>query len=175
MKNNKFKIGFTLIETLVAVTILSAAVTGPMVLATKNISLASISQDQLVAFYLGQEVMEYVRNVRDTNLINGNDWLIGLENCMTSGSVGCYIDVIKNPVTVTDCGTKDCPKLDFYGDNYTYKSDGADGNTVFTRTVKIDKSIRADGDEAKINVSIKWTGKYGAKTMTLEANIFNWR
>ena len=44
-----------LIETLVAVTILSAAVVGPMVLSIKNIGTASVSQDQLVAFYLGQE------------------------------------------------------------------------------------------------------------------------
>lgn len=174
MKNKNSKHGFTLIETLVAVTILSAAVAGPMVLSIKNIGTASISQDQLVAFYLGQEVIEYVRNVRDTNLINGsNNWLNGLDNCKgASGSVGCYIDVIKNPVTVADCGTIACPKLKFDGTNYNYASGD---NTVFTRTVKIDESIRADGDEAKISIALKWTGKYGEKTMNLQDNIFNWR
>ena len=49
--------GFTLIETLVAVTILSAAVAGPMVLSIKNIGTASVSQDQLVAFISGKKFL----------------------------------------------------------------------------------------------------------------------
>ena len=170
MRNNKLKLkkAFTLIETLVAVTILSAAVAGPMALSIKSIGSASVSQDQLVAFYLGQEVMEYVRNIRDTNLINSsNDWTNGLGAC--KGVAGCYIDVKNN--TVTDCGTG-CPKLKFDGQNYNYAS----GNdTIFTRTVKIDDTVGVGGDEAKVSISIKWTGKYGGKTMNLEDNVFNWR
>jgi prepilin-type N-terminal cleavage/methylation domain-containing protein len=104
MKNKNSKRGFTLIETLVAVTILSAAVAGPMVLSIKSIGSASVSQDQLVAFYLGQEVVEYVRNVRDTNLIKSNGWLDRLSDCKgANGSAGCYIDVIND--SITDCGT----------------------------------------------------------------------
>ena len=59
MKKNglKFKKAFTLIETLVAITILSAAVAGPMALSIKNIGIAAVSKDQLVAFYLGQVVI----------------------------------------------------------------------------------------------------------------------
>ena len=164
--------GFTLIETLVAVTILSAAIAGPMVLSIRSIGSAAVSQDQLVAFYLGQEAIEFVKNARDTNiLVKSSDWLDGLSLC--KGVNGCYIDVIEKPVK--DCGTlTGCPKLNFNGFNYTYKSDGSDGNTVFTRTVKIDDLIRTDGDEAKIDVAVSWTGKYGQKTMNLQNNIFNW-
>ena len=178
MRNNKLKSktnGFTLIETLVAIFILSAALASPMVLSIKSIGSASVSRDQLVAFYLGQEVVEYVRNVRDTNLISGNNWLDGLTDCLlSSGPNGCYIDVIKSPATVTVCETN-CPKLDFDGINYTYKLGGGDGNTIFTRTVKIDDTIGIGGDEAKISVSIEWTSRYGGKTMNLEDNLFNWR
>src|SRR3989338_1659516 len=93
IENSRCGRGFTLIETLVAVTILSAAVAGPMVLSIKSIGSASVSQDQLVAFYLGQEVVEYIRNIRDTNLISGNNWLDGLTDCLlSSGPNGCYID-----------------------------------------------------------------------------------
>ena len=175
MKNLKFKTGVTLIETLVAITILSAAVAGPMVLSIKNIGIAAVSKDQLVAFYLGQEVIEYVRNVRDTNLIGGNNWLNGLTDCLLSTSPnGCYIDVIKSPIIIAVCGTS-CPKLDFDGVNYTYKPGGTDGNTAFIRTVKIDDTVGIGGDEAKVNISVKWTGKYGGKIVNLQDNIFNWR
>lgn len=179
MKNNKLKPkinGFTLIETLVAVAILSAAVAGPLVMSIKNISSASISQDQLVAFYLGQEVIEYVKNIRDTNLINGSgNWLNGLSACKgessgEEGSVGCYVDVKSD--TVADCGANSCPKLQFDGQNYNYTTGD---ESVFTRTVKIDDTVGIGGDEAKISVFLKWTGKYGEKTMILQDNIFNWR
>ena len=99
-------------------------------------------------------------------------WLDGLENCKVNDSVGCYVDVKNN--TVTDCGTG-CPKLDFNGVNYTYKTDGTDGNSIFTRTVRIDDTVGVSGDEAKVSVSVKWTGKYGGKTVNLQDNIFNWR
>ena len=59
--------------------------------------------------------------------------------------------------------------------NYQPIIAGINGKTPFIRTVKIDNSIRADGDEAKISVSVKWTGKYGAKTMNLQDNVLNWR
>ena len=175
MKKEKlnFKKAFTLVETLVAVTILSIAVVGPMFSSAQNIKLASFSQNQLVAFYLGQEAIEYVRNVRDTNLINlSGDWLNGLTVC--KGATGCYIDIIKIPVTVNVCATS-CPKLDFNGVNYTYKSGGADGNSIFTRTVKIDNAVRVDGDEAKISIFVNWKDKDIPKTMNLQDNIFNWR
>ena len=159
-----------MIETLVAVTILSAAIAGPMVLSIKSIGSAAVSQDQLVAFYLGQEAVEYVRNVRDTNILSENSWLDGLGDCLPSSPNGCYIDVINNAITA--CGRlAGCPNLDFDGQNYNYASGD---NSAFTRTVKIDNLIRADGDEAKIDVAVSWTGKYGQKTMNLQNNIFNW-
>ena len=162
--------GFTLIETLVAVTILSAAIAGPMALSIKNIGTASVSKDQLVAFYLGQEAIEYVRNVRDTNILSENGWLDGLGDCLPSSPNGCYIDVINNAITA--CEVDGCSNLKFDGQNYNYASDD---NSAFIRTVKIDNLIRADGDEAKIDVAVSWTGKYGQKTMNLQDNIFNWR
>lgn len=178
---SKLKIGFTLIETLVAISILTAAVAGPLVMSIKNIGTANTSQDQLVAFYLGQEVIEYVRNVRDTNLMRKNlddagfDWLSGLGDCKGAGdSVGCYIDVIKNQTTVFDCGIRACPKLKFDGTNYNY-TQGPESS--FTRTVKITNPVDGNADEAQVDVTMTWKSKYGnkTKTMHLQDHIFNWR
>ena len=188
MKNNilKFKIGFTLIETLVAISILTAAIAGPLVMSIKNIGTASTSQDQLVAFYLGQEVIEYVRNVRDSNLIGKNlddtnfDWLMGLGYCKTNG---CYIDVdvSDEDIPVTDCGSGGCVnELKFDGRNYGYSGDE---KSSFTRQVQIKEIDSTDDgvdnpDEAQIDVTMTWTSRYGKdklKTMKLQDHIFNWR
>lgn len=177
MKNNilKFKIGFTLIETLVAISILTAAIAGPLVMSIKNIGTASVSQDQLVAFYLGQEVIEYVRNVRDTNLIgkvlddDSFDWLAGLRDC---DDKDCSIDVFTSEITTC---SGPCDKLKIETGKYGHT--GTD--TSFTRTVRITNPVSVGGnmDEAQVDITMTWKSKYGTKlkTVKLQDHIFNWR
>lgn len=186
MKNNilKLKSGFTLIETLVAISILTAAIAGPLVMSIKNIGTANTSQDQLIAFYLGQEAIEYVRNVRDTNLIGKDlnavtfDWLEGLDKCTTGI---CSIDVFKKideADSIISCaGT--CVYLKIDGSK-KYGHNG--GDSSFTRTIKITKIDSTNDevdnpDEAQVDVEMKWKSKYGnkTKTMNLQDHIFNWR
>jgi Tfp pilus assembly protein PilV len=60
--------GFTIIETLVAVTILMIAVAGPLVVASKGLNAALYARDQVIASYLAQESMEAIKNQRDNNI-----------------------------------------------------------------------------------------------------------
>jgi len=60
----RFK-AFTLIETLVAITILTLAISGAFFAANSALVAANIARDQLTASYLAQEGIEYVRWVRD--------------------------------------------------------------------------------------------------------------
>jgi prepilin-type N-terminal cleavage/methylation domain-containing protein len=66
--------GFTLIETLVAVTILTLAVVGPLLAASRGLVAATTAKDQLTASFLAQEGIEYVRLIRDDQYLanNGN-------------------------------------------------------------------------------------------------------
>ena len=54
---------------MVAVTILTLAVAGPMITANRAIVAAQISRDQLTASYLAQEGIEYVRAMRDNEYL----------------------------------------------------------------------------------------------------------
>ncbi|RJQ30688.1 prepilin-type N-terminal cleavage/methylation domain-containing protein [Candidatus Parcubacteria bacterium] len=187
MSLNKIRVkkisdGFTLIETLVAIAILSAALASPMVLAIRNVGVAAVSQDQLVAFYLSQEVLEYVRNVRDTNILSGrtdgSEWLTGLENCLIDETKtnGCQIDATGGSEPTQEC-VSGCEPLKFNSDTglYNYGDEAENKNTTFIRTVKIQSPVNGNENEAIVRVSTTWTGKYGAKTLDLQDNIFNWR
>lgn len=57
--------GFTLIETMVAVSILTLSIAGPLFAANRAIVSAATARDRLTASYLAQEGVEYVRAMRD--------------------------------------------------------------------------------------------------------------
>lgn len=65
--------GFTLVEALVAVAILSLAVTAPLYSASRSMVAANNSSYQLSASYLAQEGIEYVRMMRDNEYLVAYD------------------------------------------------------------------------------------------------------
>ena len=67
--------GFTLIETLVAITILLLSIVGPMSIAANSLFAAYYGRDQITAYYLSQEGIEYVRNTRDSSYLS--DYSVG--------------------------------------------------------------------------------------------------
>lgn len=61
--------GFTLIETLVALTVILAVLTGPVALITRGIIDFSFSKNKIIAINLAQEGVELVRLIRENNVI----------------------------------------------------------------------------------------------------------
>jgi prepilin-type N-terminal cleavage/methylation domain-containing protein len=61
--------GFTLVETLVAITILLIVITGPLTISTSAARSTSFSSEQVVAFFLAQEGAEIVQKARDDVVI----------------------------------------------------------------------------------------------------------
>ncbi len=93
-KNTENK-GFTIIETLVAITILMVAITGPLTISQRGLTNAVFARDQLVATYLAQDALEFVHYARDWNVANSfaynNDLITtsaanGSESCAMVGS-----------------------------------------------------------------------------------------
>lgn len=80
-----------MIEALVAIAVLTISIAGPITIASKGIASAIFARDQITAFYLAQESVEYIRNKRDENNINGNYWLYGLSECIDTDI--CTIDI----------------------------------------------------------------------------------
>jgi prepilin-type N-terminal cleavage/methylation domain-containing protein len=168
-RKQEFLTGFTLIETLVAIAVLCTIMIGPLSLATSSIKAASLSQNQITASFLAQEAVEYILNLRRNNIIQNKNWLNGMNQCF--GSNGCYVDVINNGFG--PCGAT-CQKIKYDQNNFYNYSTGED--TIFTRTVKIDKiNLGGAEDEAKIEVLVQWVERLGGqRSFTLQEEIFDW-
>jgi len=62
--------GFTLVETLVAISIFTVSILSLMSVLASGISDTNYAKQKMVASYLAQEGIEYVRNMRDTDIIS---------------------------------------------------------------------------------------------------------
>jgi type II secretory pathway pseudopilin PulG len=189
--NLKFKninSGFTLLEALVAVSILMVAVVAPMTVAQKGLSSAVYAKNQMIASYLAQDAIEYIKNVRDQVAIRNNfDWgdlsLFGDTDTKTlcKSDDGCEIDTIKDITTdssaVTTYSLVNPNHL--WTDNingfYGYTSGVGYAETIFTRQIKIALSDKPDSKsnkyEALVTVTVGWTGGNSVEVKTL---IFNY-
>src|SRR5581483_1302667 len=68
--------GFTLVEALVALSILLIGVIGPLSVAARNVSNKTLARDTVTAGFLAQEAIEYVRQMRDSQSFSspGSNW-----------------------------------------------------------------------------------------------------
>lgn len=184
MKKRETQSGFTLVEAMVAITILSLAVTGPMIIAQKGIRSAIYARDQITSFYLAQEAVEFIRNVRDSNRIYlppGENWLYQFDDCREDASGRkCRIDSqytdFSTPGAIEVCPADGgCSVLSMDTDNgiYGYGLSGSWEPTIFTRTISIDETV--PNKEALIYVTISWKTNLfePVKNFTVREHIFN--
>lgn len=163
--------GFTLIETLIAVLLLATALAGPLTIAAKGLSASLIARDQMVAFYLAQEAVEYVRFVRDSNKLSGNPWLTNLTAC--TGADGCTIE----PSTAdVDACSGTCPVLNRYENGtqvlFTYGLGNATPQQ-FRRTITL--STPSTG-ETVLSVVVTWRAQSGlTRTVSVRENLTDWQ
>lgn len=154
-KKNK---GFTLLEALVAVSILMVAVSAPITIAQKGLSSAIYSKDQMIASYLAQDAIEYMKNRRDYITMNNPDFdwadLWDQENlglCLDEG--GCSINTVED--VVDSFSSKQFLVKDDSGFYVTSAS-----SSKFSRKINITRPAvdEGDDDEALITVKVSWGG-----------------
>lgn len=180
--------GFTLIETLVAISILTIAVVSPMALTAQSLSTAYYARDQITAFYLAQEAIEAVRAVRDTQIllisqnVGGGIDLFGTIPIENPGdnSRPFIIDSLQTDTTraITECTSGVCPVLRTDDTKTFYGYDPAWTTTRFTRTVHAQYVQNPDGttnnDEIRVTVTVSWMSGKISRSFKLYENLYRW-
>ncbi len=175
LKIKKAVSGFTLIETLIAVLLLSIAIVGPLTIASKGLSAALIARDQMIAFYLAQDAVEYVRFIRDSNRLAGTAWLGGLAPC--GGGNGCTVDPSSG--SVSGC-TGPCSLIQKYDDGsghvYFSYSQGTITPQQFRRIVTLTSPATGESTEEVLTVVVTWRAQSGVtRTISVRENLLDWQ
>ena len=168
--------GFTIIESLVAIAILVAVITGATSAVQSSISSYIFSKDQIVAFYLAQEGFEQVRNMRDENRLNNRNWLTGIaanssDPCYFGNA--CTVDPVVSAVP-SRCtgGIGNCPVLrqdsttGFYGYNAAWPV------TIFRREIILSS---LNSEEVAITVTVNWSKGSVNRQFKARDNLLNWQ
>jgi len=180
--------GFTLVETMFAVFILTFVIVGLMTVVSSSLFSARYARDEITANYLAQEVVDYIRNDRDTKVfLKGNNWATFVDEyskCEGNNN-SCYFDVFDvlddDSVTIKSCPSDGCPVL-YYDNNATktpfYLEGGdslnKDGKTVtkFTRTIE---TAQPNDNELVVTVTISWKNGSITKERVLKTSLTNWQ
>lgn len=170
--------GFTILETLVAIFILVLSVTGPMVFAQSGLRTAFLARDQITAFFLAQDAIETIKNIRDDNALEGENWLEGIFVCSEAISEDCLItiDTTQAVPVVEECESGVCTNLKNDEDGrfgYTFGGGGYN-DSRFTRNVYLREIV--ENQEMQIVVEVTWTSnvRVGNSRIVVQENIYNW-
>tara|TARA_B100000745_G_scaffold168274_1_gene110071 strand:- start:5597 stop:6100 length:504 start_codon:yes stop_codon:yes gene_type:complete len=159
--------GFTLVETLVAIFVLTLSITGPLFIAQQSFTSAATARDRTTASFLAQEGIEYVRSVRDHNyLSNETNWLQDLGPCVGGN---CRIDTsVSTYPAITSCSAT-CPFLRQSSTGLFGYQNGTD--TRYIRTISI---TQIQAHEVLVDVEVRWTQRGVTRNVTVEERLFNW-
>jgi type II secretory pathway pseudopilin PulG len=169
------KKAFTIIETLVAITILMIAISGPLTSAFRAMTASVAARDQMTANFLAQDAMEYVRNVKDNNVLNKdvNGPLHVLSGCNAINK--CYVDTLNtNQENAIEKGcqeqlSEECHLYKTSTGRFTYNPTG-NQPTNFYRSFYLTNITAVS---ARAVVDVVWqTGAYDIATTTLQNDLY---
>jgi len=177
--------GFTLLETIVAIFILSLAVVGFLSVMTRGISIGSYAKDEMIASFLAQDAMEYIRAKKNENILQapGVSWLDGTRQggAPCDGGESCGVDTTVESLPGPQYRfIKRCTQLPTNGCALWYNTNsGAYGHnngagwiqTKFGRTVTMNEIV--DNREVQVVVTVSFPQGNVTKSTVFYQNMYN--
>jgi prepilin-type N-terminal cleavage/methylation domain-containing protein len=170
--------GFTLLEIIVVIFIITIGLLGILSLGNQNVQVQSINRNSVIASQLAQEGLEQVRNKRDMNWLQGADW-------ETSSSSGSHLDILQvagsYTYTVdaytgsikTVSGIAD-PLAKLYINNggfYTHAVNAT--STPFSRIITV--SHENNLASTSVNCLVQWKRGTNTYSFTAQTVLYNWK
>lgn len=151
-------------EVLVSVFLISVGLLGALTLINYTLISASVSSSKLVAANLAQEGIELVRNFRDSSYGESgwDDWYAAV---IDGDYLVQYDDLALRPFSDTQLLYNSLTGL------YGYDAGSATPNE-FKRKIILQKISAV---ELKVIAQVDWIEKGGARTLTVEDRLWNWR
>jgi len=187
-QKNKKNSGFTLVETLVAISIFTISVLTMLIVLSQGISSTIYAKKKATAGYLAQEGIEYIRNMRDTYVLydslsaqaGWDDFTVRVTTACDQAN-GCYVNgdnlFQQDPpqqMTKVDLSTCSfaCPNLLY--DESTGKFGYTSGtNSGYVRQITA-APVSGSLDEMTITSTVYWAQGSGQYKITFSENLFNW-
>jgi hypothetical protein len=174
--NNSFRRGQSIIEAIVAVSILTTGFLGITALLTKSFQLNRTVSDETKATYLAAENIEVVKSLIDHDVYSGiafgtSNW----GHCFGGGSGG-YFEI---DYETTDCGamnlTNTTTTYPIYFNPttglYSYQAVGGQ-STIFSRSTLV---TVPNSNEIDVQSTVYWSPSPGLnQSLMLEDHFYNW-
>ena len=183
-RENRNKKGFTLVETLAAISVLMISIVAPLAIASKGISYAEYARNEITAYYLAQEAVDVLRNMRDGSWA---DLEAKASECGNPEEMypGCQIDswkylggeadAVKPCTDEVGCrvwkyveteivdGVQNIKSVYFGGIGHTFGNQEPEESS-FVRVIKMEPLQKVGADpaqEIRIKVIVDWDSKVG--------------
>jgi len=168
LRDLKLKRGFTLIEVVVSIFVLSIALSAISFIFSSVIASANTVKHNFIASFLAQEGIEVMNNLRNGDWIAGRPFgSFGTAGVLGNGSYRVQWDsavpitIVTNPPLLYDSTTG------LYG----YSSGTASG---FTREIVVDTVI--PNIQIRITANVSWTDSRGnVRNLAAESHLYNWK
>ena len=169
--------GFSLLEVIIAISILGTGILSTVALINRTISVGSVVKNQLIASNLAQEGMEVIHNIRHTNWIEEasdgvtpwDDGLVDGNSCVEFNSTST---ALMSPGT---CGNADIEERRLYilnvagNVNYTHTTTAT--TTIFYRHITITSGLDNGEPYKLVRSTVLWDGG----SINAEGRIYNWK
>lgn len=175
--------GFTLVEVLVAITILLLVVTGPMTIITSANRSNAFSTEQVQAFFFAQEGLELAQKGRDDLLLSYYEdifasgssavqpfstFLTDFDDCVSDG---CGLTIANSgAIQITDCSdTTNCRlyrNTDTNARSQFIHGGVTDNATPYTRVITMVPIVGANGRIREVKVTSRVTWRTGSLIAT---------